>query len=69
MEESKEVTRKPARRGFAAMDPDRRREIARRGGASVPGEKRSFAQNRDLAANAGRNGGAASRGGGRRPAH
>jgi general stress protein YciG len=56
-----------SRRGFAAMDPERRREIAKRGGASVPGEKRSFAQNRDLAADAGRKGGAASRGGGRRP--
>jgi len=58
---------RPSRRGFAAMDPERRREIARRGGASVPSEKRSFAQDRDLAANAGRKGGAASRGGGRRP--
>ena len=47
-----------SRRGFAAMDPERRREIAKRGGASVPSEKRSFAQNRDLAANAGRKGGA-----------
>ncbi len=56
-----------SRRGFAAMDPDRRREIASRGGASVPSEKRSFAQNRGLAAAAGRKGGAASRGGGRRP--
>lgn len=54
-------------RGFAALDPERRREIARRGGASVPNDKRSFAQNRDLAANAGRKGGAASRGGGRKP--
>jgi general stress protein YciG len=62
-----EATRRPSRRGFAAMDPERRREIARRGGASVPSEKRSFAQDRDLAANAGRKGGAASRGGGRRP--
>ncbi|HEY7899923.1 MAG TPA: KGG domain-containing protein [Caulobacteraceae bacterium] len=67
MSESKDTTKRPARRGFAAMDPERRREIARRGGASVPGEKRSFAQNRDLAAHAGRKGGAASRGGGRRP--
>ena len=62
-----EGSRRPSRRGFAAMDPERRREIARRGGASVPSEKRSFAQDRDLAANAGRKGGAASRGGGRRP--
>ena len=59
-----ETGRRPSRRGFAAMDPERRREIARRGGASVPSEKRSFAQDRDLAANAGRKGGAASRGGG-----
>jgi general stress protein YciG len=62
-----EGMRRPSRRGFAAMDPERRREIARRGGASVPREKRSFAQDRDLAVNAGRKGGAASRGGGRRP--
>ncbi|WP_369059466.1 general stress protein [Caulobacter sp. 73W] len=53
------------RRGFAAMDPERRREIARKGGASVPSEKRSFAKDRDLAANAGRKGGSSSRGGGR----
>lgn len=45
------------RRGFAAMDPDRRREIARKGGASVPSEKRSFAKDRDLAAGAGAKGG------------
>src|SRR5271156_1233310 len=50
--------RKTARRGFAAMDKDRQREIARKGGASVPDEKRSFSQDRDLAAAAGRKGGA-----------
>lgn len=55
----------PARRGFAAMDPARQREIARKGGASVPDEKRSFSQDRDLAAAAGRKGGEASHGGGR----
>ena len=60
-------TAKPGRRGFAAMDPERRREIARRGGASVPSDKRSFAQDRSLAANAGRKGGSASKGGGRKP--
>ena len=60
--------KKPARRGFAAMDKDRQREIARKGGASVPDEKRSFSQDRDLAANAGRKGGEASHGGGRRRA-
>jgi general stress protein YciG len=58
--------RKPARRGFAAMDKDRQREIARKGGASVPDDKRSFSQDRDLAASAGRKGGEASHGGGRR---
>jgi general stress protein YciG len=60
--------RKTARRGFAAMDKDRQREIARKGGASVPDEKRSFSQDRDLAAAAGRKGGEASHGGGRRRA-
>ena len=67
MQTSKEEIRRPSRRGFAAMDPERRREIARSGGASVPKEKRSFAMDRDLAAKAGRKGGSASRGGGRRP--
>ena len=63
-----EDRKQPARRGFAAMDKDRQREIARKGGASVPDEKRSFSQDRDLAANAGRKGGEASHGGGRRRA-
>ncbi|WP_394760584.1 general stress protein [Phenylobacterium sp.] len=60
-----ETTKPKARRGFAAMNPERRREIARKGGASVPSEKRSFAKDRDLAAAAGRKGGESSRGGGR----
>jgi uncharacterized protein len=46
-------------RGFANMDVDKQREIARKGGANVPHEKRSFAQNRALAADAGRKGGRA----------
>lgn len=54
---SAETPRRPALRGFAAMDADRRREIARKGGRSVPDEKRSFAQDRSLAAEAGRKGG------------
>ena len=54
-----------APRGFAAMDKARQREIARKGGAAVPHEKRSFSQDRDLAAAAGRKGGEASHGGGR----
>ena len=52
-------------RGFASMDPEKQRAIARKGGESVPNEKRSFSQNPALAAAAGRKGGEASHGGGR----
>lgn len=52
-------------RGFAAMTPERQLEIARKGGAAVKPERRSFSQDRDLAAEAGRRGGLASHGGGR----
>lgn len=51
-----------SKRGFASMDPERQREIARKGGASVPSEKRSFSQDRNLAAAAGRKGGESSHG-------
>lgn len=54
-------------RGFAAMSVEKRREIARKGGASVPSQKRSFSKDRALAMRAGRKGGEASRGGGRKP--
>jgi general stress protein YciG len=53
-------TDKPVRkstRGFASMDPEKQRQIARKGGTSVPKEKRSFSRNRSLAAEAGRKGG------------
>jgi general stress protein YciG len=46
-----------SKRGFASMDPERQREIARKGGASVPPEKRAFSTDRTLAAAAGRIGG------------
>ena len=49
-----------SKRGFASMTPEKQREIASTGGKSVPSEKRSFAQNRDLASQAGRKGGQAS---------
>ena len=49
----------PGLRGFACMDVNKQREIARKGGANVPHEKRSFAQDRTLAADAGRKGGRA----------
>ena len=44
-------------RGFASMDAARQREIARKGGRSVPAEKRSFSRDPKLAAAAGRKGG------------
>lgn len=56
-----DTDRPRGKRGFAAMDPEKRREIARRGGAAVPADKRSFAKNRDLAASAGAKGGSSSR--------
>jgi len=46
-----------SKRGFAAMDPEKRRKIASKGGKSVPGEKRGFAKDPELAAQAGRIGG------------
>ncbi len=44
-------------RGFASMDEEEQREIARKGGESVSDEDRSFSQNRELASEAGRKGG------------
>jgi general stress protein YciG len=49
-----------SKRGFASMDAARQREIASKGGKSVPADKRSFSQDRDLASQAGRKGGQAS---------
>jgi len=46
-----------ARRGFAAMSPEKRRAIAAKGGANVPPDKRSFSRSAALAAAAGRKGG------------
>lgn len=50
-------------RGFAGMDDDKQREIAAKGGHSVPDDKRSFSQDRELASEAGRKGGEHSHGG------
>lgn len=44
------------------MSPEKQRQIASMGGSSVPAEKRPFAQNHRLAAEAGRKGGMASSG-------
>jgi general stress protein YciG len=49
--------RAKARCGFAAMDPEKQRLLARKGGASVPHHRRSFSVNRELAVSAGRKGG------------
>ncbi|MDZ5648582.1 MULTISPECIES: general stress protein [Nitrospirillum] len=49
-------------RGFASMDDEKQREIASKGGSSVPDEKRSFSKDHELAAEAGRKGGQASGG-------
>ena len=65
-QERTESAPKKSTRGFASMDAARQREIASKGGQSVPQEKRSFSQDRELAAQAGRKGGQNSRGG--RPA-
>ena len=50
-------------RGFASMDEKKQKEIASKGGQSVPAEKRSFSQDRELASEAGRKGGEHSHGG------
>lgn len=59
-----DLHRTPAKRGFAAMDPQKQREIASKGGKVSGG---NFANNRERAAEAGREGGRASRT--RQPAH
>lgn len=46
-------------RGFASMSKEKQLEIASMGGKAVPDHKRSFSQDRKLAANAGKKGGAA----------
>lgn len=47
------------KRGFASISPERQREIASKGGRSVPAERRSFSQNPELAVEAGQKGGRA----------
>ena len=44
-------------RGFAGMDEEKQRDIARKGGESVPSEERSFSKDHELASEAGRKGG------------
>lgn len=51
------TTKTKGLRGFASLSPERRREVAAKGGASVPADKRSFSQDHGLAARAGSVGG------------
>lgn len=51
------MKKKSTGRGFAGMTAERHREVCSMGGKAVPGVKRSFSQNRKLAAAAGRIGG------------
>ena len=53
-----EPKQRSSERGFASMDPEKQRSIARKGGESVPSSKRSFSQDPGLASQAGRKGGA-----------
>lgn len=48
-----------SKRGFASMSPEKQREIASKGGKSVPAERRAFS-NPEIASAAGKKGGAAS---------
>ncbi len=57
MDQRKKKENTSSGRGFASMDTDKQRAIASKGGQSVPHEKRSFSQNRELASEAGRKGG------------
>jgi len=45
------------KKGFAVMSPEKVREIASKGGKSVPSEKRIFSVDRVLASKSGRKGG------------
>ena len=48
---------KKSKRGFASMSAERQREIASKGGKSVPADKRAFSLNSALGSEAGRMGG------------
>jgi general stress protein YciG len=56
---TEELPKPKSKRGFASMSPEKQREIARKGGKSVPSEKRSFSLDTGLAAKAGQKGGRA----------
>lgn len=45
-----------AKRGFAAMSPEKQRELSRKGGAALRPEDRPFTRDKKLASEAGRKG-------------
>ncbi len=51
-----ELPKAKSKRGFASMSPEKRREIAAKGGKAVPAEKRAFS-NPEIASKAGQKGG------------
>src|SRR5580700_3308271 len=57
MAQTRGMEGRTSNRGFASMNAERQRQIASMGGKAVPDSKRSFSQNRRLAAEAGRKGG------------
>lgn len=63
--ESNETRQRSSNRGFAAMDPEQQRAIAREGGKSAHRQGVAHKWNSEEAREAGRKGGQNSRGGGR----
>jgi general stress protein YciG len=55
--EATETAKPKSKRGFASMSLERVREIAAKGGKSVPKDKRSFSVNKELAISSGKKGG------------
>jgi len=62
MDQSQEVAKKPARRGFAAMDPERQRQIASEGGRAAHRQGVAHEWSTEEARAAGRKGGQNSKG-------
>jgi hypothetical protein len=55
--QSQDQNKNTSNRGFASMDPEKQKEIAKKGGESVPPEERSFSKDHELAREAGKKGG------------
>ena len=62
MEQSHDSAKKPARRGFAAMDPERQRQIASEGGRAAHRQGVAHEWSAEEARAAGRKGGQNSKG-------